>query len=209
MAGMLAFGLALLLPAAAQEFAFAQVTSLSDMERFLRSNFPLGSDGARLRAVMEGAGAKRYAHPEQAGVEKYVYDINLCDLYVWRWNISTSSAADGGLTQLYVNGDPVHGGGQPPRTVESSTQQGATQQILRGTRPRPEASKGESSLAFVMFDVNSRSSRVSEEFVVGAGPSNADPHDLGRMHAYEAERWRTIFDDERARSVVPFAGSCD
>ena len=206
---LLAIGLGLLAPVVAQDFAFAQVTSLSQMEKFLRDNFPLGSGRAKLRSVMEAAGARRYAHPEQQGVEKYVYDINLCDIYVWRWNISTSSAADGGLTQLFVNGDAIYSRGQQPPTVESTARNGATQQILEGHRPRPQASKGENNLAFLMFDVDSGTARVSDEFVTGAGPSNANPHDLGLMHAYLAERWRTIFDDEPAGSVAQYSGSCD
>ena len=108
-----------------------------------------------------------------------------------------------------MNGDPVHARGDSPATPESRSVAGHEQAILKGSRPRPEASKGESQLAFLMYDVDTNSNRTSDEFIMGAGPSNADPHNLGKMHTYQAERWRSIFDDEKARSVVPFTGSCE
>ena len=99
-------------------FQFESVTTLDDMQRFMRSNFPLGADRASLRkSFIEQGKATLKTHPTQIGVEKYLYDINLCSYYVWRWNISADFDSSGKLLQAYVNGEPVHAAGDRKSVV--------------------------------------------------------------------------------------------
>lgn len=193
----------------AEPFAFGSIVSLDDMHAFGRRHIKLGTTRDVVRQVFVTQGdAKRYAHPDQGGVEKYVYDINLCRLYVWRWNISANYDAADSLTQLYVNGEPVHARGD--RSVDlagRSEAAGANQAIYKVDMPRPEADRGENSLAFLLFDTNTNSRSTNDEFIMGAGPSRADPRNLGRMHAYQVEWWRSIFAKEGSK-VVDYSGQC-
>ncbi len=193
----------------AAEFSFSAIVSLDEMHAFGRRHVKLGMSQDAVRQIFVGqGGAKRFSHPDQSGVEKYVYDINLCRLYVWRWNISANYDAGGLLTQLYVNGEPVHAGGDAAiDAVARAGNGGDNQAIYRGAMPRPEADRGESSLAFILFDTDTRSRSTSDEFIMGAGPSRADPRDLGSLHTYEVEWWRSIFAKEGPR-VVDYAGDC-
>lgn len=196
-------------PAVAAEFSFHAVTSLDAMQSLLKRTFVLGTNEAAIDKAFQAAGAKRYKHPDLPGVEKWVYDINLCRVYVWRWNISANFDASGALTQIFVNGDPVHAGGDKPRDASAIAEgNGKPQEIYKGTLPRPEASLGESSLAFIMFDVDTTSDKESDRFVNGAGPTKANPGDLGKIHVYNTELWRSIFDGDRAKSVTKYSGSC-
>ena len=85
---------------------------------------------------------------------------------------------------------------------------GKKQAIYKGQLPRPEASKGENVLAFIMFDVDTSSRKASDEFVNGAGPTRADPRNLGKLHVYTTELWRSIFDGDRAAGVAKYGGAC-
>jgi hypothetical protein len=204
-----AAALALAVPAAAADFSFHAIVSLDAMQSTLKRTFSLGATEAAIDGTFRAAGAKRYKHPDLPGVEKWVYDINLCRTYVWRWNISANFDTAGELTQIFVNGEPVHARGDKPRDAsEIAASNGKPQAIYKGTLPRPEASLGENSLAFIMFDVDTTSNKASDQFVNGAGPTRADPIDLGSLHVYNTELWRSIFDGDRANSVVDFSGTC-
>ena len=102
--------------AGAADFEFESVVSVDDMHIGLRAASPLGTprDEIRERFVDQGK-ATLYRHPKRSNVEKYVYDLDLCSLYVWRWNISANYDDSGGLTQIFVNGEPVHRAGDKPR----------------------------------------------------------------------------------------------
>ncbi len=182
--------------------------SLEDMQTYLRSHAPLGSTRASVRAVLVDEGqARRFQHPERKGVEKYVYDINLCRIYIWRWNISANYDDAARLTQVYVNGEPVHSRGDPLLEVEMG-KDGRMKSILEVSMPRPEADRGESSLAFFVLDTDAGTREIGDEFIIGAGPSRADPSNLGTLHAYSnVERWRSIFSEE-APPIVPYSGTC-
>jgi hypothetical protein len=81
--------------------------------------------------------------------------------------------------------------------------------IYKKTRPRPEASEGETQLAYLLLDGDSDLSTTDDQVLTGAGPSRADPHDLGPVHHYvNIEPWRSIFDSDRAEHIVPYDGSC-
>jgi hypothetical protein len=194
--------------AAAADFRFESITDLEEMHRELERRVPLGTahESARATFVEQGK-ATLYVHPQRNTVEKYVYDINLCEIYVWRWNISANYDPEGRLTQIFINGEPIHTAGDAAR-VPAKKPGAKEESIVKAWRPRPEASKGESKLAYLVYDLDAGSDDVDDEFVAGAGPSRADPNDLGVVHAYEVERWRSIFDDEPAAAVVPYAGEC-
>ena len=201
--------LALALPSSAAAFSFRSIETLEAMRAELKRSFPLGAPRSALDTTFREAGARHYAHPDLAGVDKWVYDINLCSLYVWRWNISANFDAGAALTQIFVNGEPVHGRGDKLRDAATvAAGNGKKQAIYEGRLPRPEASKGESVLSFIMFDVDTGSRKASDEFITGAGPTRADPRNLGKLHAYTTELWRSIFDGDRAKSVVDYAGDC-
>jgi hypothetical protein len=188
--------------AEATGFKFESVTSLDDMHNALRAATPLGTprDEIRERFVDQGK-ATLYQHPKQSNIEKYVYDLDLCSLYVWRWNISANYDDSGGLTQIFVNGEPVHRAGDKPRQPKKKV--GAKGQTMsKAWRKRPEAHKGEAAIAFVLYDLDTGSKDIDDEFVIGGGPTNADPRNPGKLHKYQGERWRTIFDKEPAK-VVP------
>jgi hypothetical protein len=207
-----AAGTALVASAQAQpSFQFESVVTLDDMQRFVRSNFPLGADRASLRkAFVEQGKATLKTHPTQIGVEKYLYDINLCSYYVWRWNISADYDSSGKLLQAYVNGEPVHAAGTPKKDSKIATiaQPGKTAGIFRTERLRPEASKGEKHLGAIVADADSNLRTIDDQILMGAGPTRADPANLGTMRTYEVEPWRSIFDIDDADRIDPYAGDC-
>lgn len=192
----------------AADFRFESFPALDRMQTELRRLAPLGAPREVMRArFVEEGGAKLHGHPSRTNAEKYVYDIGLCGLYVWRWNISANFDGKDRLTQIFVNGEPVHADGDASRLPAKKP--GAEESIARSFRLRPEASRGESKIAYLVYDLDVATDDIDDEFVAGTGPSRADPNDFGFMHAYEnIERWRSIFDDEPAASVMPYAGGC-
>ena len=191
-------------------FRFEAISSLDSMTQFLRSQFHLGSERGELRRTFVGEGhATLKVRAGEAGTEKYLYDIDLCHYYVWRWNISADFDASGKLQQLYLNGNPVLDGGRPKKIVPKVAEAGKKASIYRAQRARPEAYKGEKSLGFLLFDRDSDPTTTDDQAVAGAGPSRADPVDMGRMVAYtDVDPWRSIFDSDPADAIVPFQGSC-
>lgn len=200
-------------PASAGEpttFRFESVVSLDDMRDLIRREVGTSStkDDMRRIFVTEG-GATLIAHPASPGSEKYVYDINLCQLYVWRWNISADYAASGQLREIFVNGEPV---------LDPSATDPLMQSILEDAkkgdagvymmqRPRPEAAKGENSLGYVLIDKDADPRTTSDQILAGAGPTRADPQNLGKLHGYTVLPWRSIFDAD-AVPIMPFDGKC-
>lgn len=192
-------------------FHFESMHSLDDMSAWIRKRFTLGSERAGMRRVFVTDGrAQLFTHPTRPGVEKYVYDIDLCGYYVWRWNISADFDDRGLLRQAYVNGDIVFPDGSPKRIVaKGPSAPGKTASIYRATRPRPEASKGESSLAYMLFDGDSDENTLDDRAAVGAGPTQPDPVDMGRLYVYsDVDPWRSIFDRDRAEPIAQYSGSC-
>ena len=212
MMGRIAAVSALILAAATARsqtpFKFEGETSLADMQAKVRQDFPVGSPRDRVRAVfVDQGGAALKLHPTQAGVEKYIYDINLCSYYVWRWNISADYDGAGKLKQLYVNGEPALPNGAPPRVLPKDPP-GQKGSIVKITRPRPEAFKGERSLAAIIYDHDADLNTIDDQELMGGGPTRADPANMGTMHIYRVEPWRSIFDMDDARAVAPYAGDC-
>lgn len=199
-------------PAAADEqpvFHFELVTTLDAMQRYLRTAYPPGAPRAALRAALvEQGGASLRADPARPGTEKYLYDINLCRLYVWRWNISADYDGGQRLVQVWVNGEPVHAEG-PQKPDPRSLPHGARASILKMARARPEADRGEKQLAYLMVDLDGDTRTTNDQLVTGAGPTRADPANAGTLHVYtNVEPWRSIFDPDAADRIVDYAGSC-
>ena len=197
---------------AASGFQFENVASLEDMQQAIQAKFAIGAPRERLREVFVTEGkATLKPNPLHSNIEKYLYDINLCDYYVWRWNISADYDGQGRLQQAYVNGEPVFANGTQKRTPKDLP--AGTPRMLKGTRLRPEATKGESRLYFQAYDAGSPSQTPSQSladrFAVGGGPTPADPADMGTIHGYAGvDPWRSIFDWENADVIHPYIGAC-
>lgn len=197
-------------PLLAADFRFENFTQLAEMHAYLNDTYNVGDDRETVRQVfMDQGGATLIEHPNEAGVEKYIYDINLCNYYVWRWNISADYDDEGGLEQIYLNGNPVLADGTPLRKVSAKAPEGKEAKILKGQRPRPEAYKGEKSLAFLMLDSDGDLKTLHDQAAIGSGPSRADPMDMRRLNMYkEVDPWRSIFDHDEAAYMADYQGNC-
>lgn len=193
-----------------QTFRFESLDSIEQMTDFLREAAPLRSRRHDIRKLLvDYGGATRIKHPSRLGVEKYIYDIDLCSLYIWRWNISADYDVNQRLMQLYVNGRPILPNGKAPQKISKEARPGVQQSILKGYRERPQAYKGESRLTFLMFDGDSNLKTIDDQELVGAGPSRPHPHAMGSMTVYrEVDPWRSIFDADPARKIVRYSGNC-
>jgi hypothetical protein len=191
-------------------FRFESLISLDDMSALLATKFPLGSPRLAIRkAFVEEAGTTLVVHPSQVGVEKYLYDINLYNLYVWRWNISADFDVDGRLLQSYVDGEPVFADGPQKKNADLLAKSGKAS-ILRMKRPRPEATRGERKLTFLLLDADSDLKTIDDQVLTGTGPSRADPANMGLVHSYvNVEPWRSIFDFDQAAHIVSYSGDCN
>ena len=193
------------------EFRFEDFVTIEEMADFLRSRLDSGSPREMLRSLFVHQGkATLVAHPTKPNVEKYLYDINLCRYYVWRWNISADYDQYGKLLQAYLNGEPIFPSRTHPKESPKVAENGGKAAIMAGQRPRPEADKGESSLAFLLYDGDADVDTTDDQLLVGAGPSRADPVNMGTMHIYkEVEPWRSIFDFDKAARIFDYDGDCE
>lgn len=179
------------------------------MHKFVRTTFGTGSAKLQLRRIfVEQGDATMIEHPTVANVEKYIYDINLCDLYIWRWNISADFGDSGDLRQLYVNGEAMLDGSAQDALAPKPDKNHPNTTIYRGSRPRPEAIKGESVLGFVLIDADGDLTTTYDQMLAGGGPTRADPNNFGNMHGSVVVPWRSIFDSDAARTIVRFEGQC-
>ncbi len=196
--------------AAAPAFAFGSVSTLDDMTSLIRARFPLGTSRSDLRQAFVKEGRATLGIKAGApNVEKYIYDINLCHYYIWRWNISADYNEDGKLLQAYVNGTIVFPDGTPKKDIAKAAKAAKKASISRVQRPRPEAYKGENSLGFLLLDLDSDAATKDDQAIMGSGPSRADPANMGKMTVYETDPWRSIFDADPADHIAPYSGSCE
>ncbi|HLZ76825.1 hypothetical protein [Phenylobacterium sp.] len=180
--------------AAAEPFRFESVASLQDMQALARHDFPLGTPRDQVRAAfVQQGGATLKLHAKRAETEKYLYDIDLCGYYVWRWNISADYDAKGGLKQLYVNATPMLANAPPPPLPAKGP-------FYMLSRPRPQAAKGESTLKAII--------NGDQMMLTAIGPTRPDPLNMGRAINYTGEVWRSIFDADDADHIAPYAGDC-
>lgn len=190
-------------------FRFESVRTLEEMHQFVRTTFRTGSAKLQLRRLfVEQGDATMIEHPTVANVEKYIYDINLCDVYIWRWNISADFGDGGDLRQIYVNGEAMLDDSAQDALAPKPDKNDPSTTVYKGSRPRPEAFRGESTLSFILLDADGDLTTTYDQMLAGGGPSRADPNDLGKMHASVVIPWRSIFDSDEARTIVPFEGQC-
>jgi hypothetical protein len=190
-------------------FRFESVASLEAMQALIRTQFPPGATKAMLHRtfVDEGGGSLRQ-HPRHANTEKVLYDINLCSLYVWRWNISADYDDEGHLLQAYVNGEPVHASG-PQKKNPRMLVHGNKAKILRVTRQRPEAWKGEKVLVYTMLDGDGNTATLDDQLATGGGPNKPNPTGSPKLFVYiNVDPWRSIFDEDPADRIVDYQGMC-
>lgn len=194
----------------AESFEFESVTSLDDMSSLIRSRFPLGTSRTDIRrAFVDEGKATLKIKAGNSAIEKYIYDIDLCHYYIWRWNISADYDANSQMRQAYVNGNPIFHDGIPKRIIPKVAEEGKKASIYRVQRPRPEAYKGEKSLGFLLFDRDSDPATTEDQALIGAGPSRADPLNMGKLIVYtDVDPWRSIFDFDAADRIVPYRGDC-
>ena len=191
-------------------FRFEDISSIEDMKKFVGNHFSLESSREDLRNVFVTEGeATHKTHPSDLNIEKYIYDINLCSVYIWRWNISADYDQQGKLLQAYINGDIVFPDGKPKRNISKNAEKDSGPAIFRVQRPRPEAYKGESSLGFLLFDLDADVKTTDDQALMGAGPSRADPINMGSMFVYtDIDPWRSIFDFDEANFIASYKGKC-
>lgn len=189
-------------------FRFEAMDSIEQMQAHLVAAFRVGTprDTVRQHFVTQGH-AVLVRHPTRAGTEKYVYDIDLCRYYIWRWNISADYDAAGLLRQIYLNGEPALADGQSEPALDAAAARQPGTHVLRMARPRPEADRGESSLGFILMDVDGDTATMDDQRLIGAGPTRPHPADMGRLHAYNVAWWRSIFDSDAA-PIVPYSRDC-
>ena len=194
--------------ARAADFRFEDIKTLDDMRVFIERNYPLGSSRADVRAAFVTQGhAKGFVRTSDRRTEKYLYDINLCDLYIWRWNISADYDDGGHLLQAYVNGRRVFMSGKPAPQLDY--EDGAHTAVIEAMRSRPEAVHGESRMPYTAFDRDGNPRTTDDQFVTGYGHAAADPKRLDESSMYkEVELWRSIFDRDEA-PIVPYDGFCN
>lgn len=190
----------------AAAFRFESQPSLSQMREFIIRNFPLGTARKDMRrAFVEEGKAALVAHPLRKDVEKYVYDINLCEIYVWRWNISADYDEGGRLLQAYVNGRPVFLSGKPPGEQARMDAAGRRASTEAKKRPRPEAAKGMKEIPYMLFDADGDPKTLHDRAATGTGPERADPFNIGAATVVyqNVDPWRSIFDEDKA-PLVPY-----
>lgn len=193
-----------------KRFSFHDIKTVMEMELFIQDNFPLGTKREELHKtfVLQG-NATLKNHPTQTGVEKYLYDINLCNYYVFRWNISVDFDADGLLVQAYINGLPVFLNGRPRKRINFAEHRGSRVKLSRQYRDWPQADKGAKRLYYTLLDMDSDPNTIDDQALVGYGASRADPADFGKLVKYaEVEPWRSIYDDDQTIEVYDYKGSC-
>lgn len=190
------------------KFQFEEISSLQEMQEFIRKETPLGTSRDDMRKIfVEEGKATLKVHPLYKETEKYLYDINLCSYYIWRWNISADFDKNGKATQVYLNGLPSLEGGGKDRDIKEKP--GVKPTIAQAKRARPEASKGENALTYLLYDADGDIKTIADQKLVGGGPSNPDPLNMGKITMYENVRpWRSIFDRDPAEKIVAYKGDC-
>jgi hypothetical protein len=156
--------------------------------------------------VREG-GATPVPHPEWRGVEKYIYDVDLCGYYAWRWNISADYDADGRLRQAYVNGYIVFPDGlpqetfPPPRPGQGRSFTGYLQRLY---------GDNEIIVPYRIYDYDGDTATEDDQRLIsGPGPARMDPLEMGETVVYrDMDLWRSIFDVDETDGMAAYRGSC-
>ncbi|MCC7036709.1 MAG: hypothetical protein IT560_05310 [Alphaproteobacteria bacterium] len=182
---------------------FESIKAYNDMRGMVEKRFKPGSDRDDLRRVFTEEGkATQVTRPGRDTTEKYIYDINLCGFYIFRWNISADYTDDGKLLQAYVNGLPVFMAG--PALLEPKGM-GAKTSYASVDRPRPQVTKGKKKVPFMQLDIDGDPATIDDQFATGHGPSRADPYFLDAGVSYkDVEVWRSIYDADDAAVIADY-----
>jgi len=194
---------------AAERFNFNDIKTVPQMEEYILDNLPLGTQREEMQRVfvLQGHATLRN-HPAQKNVEKYLYDINLCEYYIFRWNISADFDDRGSLIQAYINGLPVFPDGKAKRPLPTP-KAGNRAKIIKATRDWPQAKKGGMHLSYMLFDADGDTDTTDDQFVQGLGATNVDPANFGPgIRFTDVELWRSIYDDDISNDIAQYAGSC-
>lgn len=194
---------------AAARFSFESIKTVTAMEEYVLDNLPLGTQREDVQRVfvLQGRATLRN-HPSQKDVEKYLYDINLCEYYIFRWNISADYDDKGSLVQAYINGVPVFPDGKAKRPLPQPTA-GNKAKIIKASRDWPQAKKGGMHLAYMLFDADGDTGTADDQFIQGLGATNVDPANFGPGIRYsDVELWRSIYDDDISNDIAQYSGSC-
>lgn len=184
-------------------FQFETEVGYDDMKSVVARTLSTASTRDQVRAVfVDQGGATLIVHPRKANIEKYIYDINLCSYYVWRWNISADYGRDGKLAQIYINATPQQGGAPEAALPKKGP-------FYTLTRPRPQAYKGERELKAIVADRDGNPETTDDmEILTGVVPMRADPLDMGSAVNQRGVVWRSMFDLDDAKFVAPYSGDC-
>lgn len=186
-------------------FDFMDIKTISEMETYLKAKFPLGTAREDVRKVLVKEGkATLLQHPRHYGVEKYLYDVNLCYYYMFRWNISADYDKDGKLLRMYLNGNELYGAQDPiiATALKDKVDTYVKQRINRVRRARPEAYKGEGDIRGLIYDRDGDMGTADDQKAIVAGPTRADPTDMGDMIVYtDVLPWRSILDHDDALTI--------
>ena len=98
---------------AAEPFDFQNYKDPLELAAYLRQTLPVGTskESAERTLVTEGQ-ATAYPMPFDPQTIVYLYDVNLCDKYVWRWNVNAKYDATGILEDLYLYDQNIHDPGK-------------------------------------------------------------------------------------------------
>ncbi len=195
--------------AADSRFSFDDIKTVPAMQAFIEDNLPLGTPKEKVQRafVLQGHATLRN-HPSEKYVEKYLYDINLCEYYIFRWNISADYDDKGSLVQMYINGIAVFPEGKqqsplpPPKA-------GNKARVVKTTRDWPQAKKGALKLSYLLFDADGDTKTTNDQRISGLGATNVDPADFGPgIRFHDVELWRSIYDEDISNDIATYAGSC-
>jgi len=190
-------------------FSFDDIKTVPAMEEYILDNLPLGTHREQVQRVFVLQGrATLKNHPFQKNVEKYLYDINLCEYYIFRWNISADYDDKGSLIQAFINGIPVFPDGKAKRPLPTP-KAGIKAKIISAKREWPQAKKGGMHLSYMLFDADGDTNTADDQFIHGLGATNVDPANFGPgIRFYDVELWRSIYDEDVSNDIAQYAGSC-
>lgn len=194
---------------AGDRFNFESIKSVPEMEELIQDKLPLGTPREEVERifVLQGHATLKH-HPTQKDIEKYLYDINLCDYYIFRWNISADFDTGGSLVQAYINGIPVFKDGKPKRP-QPVPPPGQKPKVIKSARNWPQAKKGGQRLNFLLFDADGDTTTTDDQMIAGLGATNVDPANFGPGIRYtDVEPWRSIYDDDVSNDIAAYTGSC-
>ena len=202
------FSSQLALAAPSEPFQFEEHPDVSDMQSYVQQNFPLGSSRSDVRrAFVDQGRATLIPRPGVPSTEKYIYEIDFCHYHVWRWNISADYDSFGKVKQIYIEGDPALSNGiTPPPKVHRDP--GPTASVSKLVRDKPQAYKGDDKIYAVVIDWNTTDPANTDKDVFVGGPTRAEFPNMGTVHVYHGDLWRSIVDPDEVKYVVESKQDC-